>query len=225
MEERSPRFAVLEEVNAVFRKYGLPEWTELKRIGKHREGEFEITGVVYVWDDVVQYFVYVVFAVIRPDGTPGIYAVRFNQPAAVVVPIINGQVLLVNQHRLARGKWMVEMPRGWLPVEPSWKPEDEWTPVRLILEREVGEEFVQTLKVKLSKKLSSPSEDSGTRGTAVDIYLLIAETETAAPQKHGVHKVIHGPTWEKLLEWVDKNSINDIHSLAAILKAGRFLKK
>lgn len=223
-EEKSPRLAVLEGVNVVFRKYGLPEWTELKRIGKHREGEFEITRVVHVWDDLVQYFVYVVFAVIQPDGTPGVYGVRFNRPTAVVVPIINGRVLLVKQHRLPVGRWLVELPRGWLPVHPAWKSEDEWTPAKLILERELGEEFVQTLKVREAKKLSEPSEDSGARGTAVGIYLLIAETQAETPKRHGVHKIIHGPNWEELLGWVDQNSIADLHSLSAILKAGRFLK-
>jgi len=44
----SPRLRVLAEVNEILATEGLPTWTDLRRIGKHREDEFEITGVIRV---------------------------------------------------------------------------------------------------------------------------------------------------------------------------------
>lgn len=225
------RREVLEEVNRVFTKYGLPLWKSLKRIGKHREGEFEITSVINVWDDVQQYFVIIQFSIIRPDGTKGVYAVRFQRPAAIVVLIVNKKVVLVKQHRLPVGGWTLEHARGWLPVEPDWESDNSFDPADLIIRRELGDEFIDTLQITHYHRFTPVHEDTGTRASSVGIHLVIGESNISLPSKVDYLKFTAQWTWDEFLQNWDESQSNprrhicrDLHSQAAIFQVERHLR-
>jgi hypothetical protein len=231
MDSDSPRLRVLRAVNEVFRQEALPLWKDIRRIGKHREDEFEITGVVRVIRDLREYYVTIVFAVIRPDGTSGEYAVRFSQPAAIVVPVIHVRVVgervfFVKQHRLTIGKWTTELPRGWIRQELSGGPPPSAAvpeaTVRDLLSREVGEEWARALVIESLERVGEIPEDTGTDSLIVPIYLVRGQTSAALPGRCGVHKPI-AYDWATVHRLEDEDVINDAHTLAALRKAERHL--
>lgn len=225
----SPRLRVLAEVNEILVAEGLPRWTDLRRIGKHREDEFEITGVVRVIRELRQYYVVIVFEVLRPDGTTGEYAVRFSRPAAIVVPLLcptsdvgqSDRVVFVRQHRPTIGKWTIELPRGWIRTELARDPE---ATTRDLLSREVGEEWAQALAVDTIEVVGEIPEDTGTDSLIVPIYFVRGQNAAPLPRRAGVHKPV-AYDWATVARLEDEGVINDAHTLAALRKAERYLQK
>ena len=60
----------------------------------------------------------------RADGTPGLYAWIEKPPAAVIVPVDEGFVWLVEQHRHPIGARFWELPQGAWEDDPTAAPED-----------------------------------------------------------------------------------------------------
>ena len=60
----------------------------------------------------------------RADGTPGLYAWVEKPPAAVIVPVDDGHVWLVEQHRHPIGARFWELPQGAWEDDPAAAPED-----------------------------------------------------------------------------------------------------
>ncbi len=214
---------VLREVNAVLEKEGLPLWTSLSRIGKHRSREHEITGVSHVIVDLKAYYVIIVFDVIRPDGSVGKYGVRSTtRIPTCVVTLINDKVLLVKQHRLTTGTWTLEMPRGW--IEPERARNTPGGAGRVLLDREIGSELTARLDIPSPILLGSVWEDTGSRLDQVQIYLSQFRSDEDLPRRaeHIKHALY---TWNQVDELLDKEILNDQTSLAALLKTERFLRK
>jgi hypothetical protein len=219
MESDRSRDEVLREVNRVFDKESLPRWAELRRIGKHRKGEFEITGVRNVMRDVRRYYVIVTFEVIRPDGTTGEYGVRFSRPAAAVLAVVNGFVILVKQHRLPLGKWTTELPRGWIPPEAA---ADHRATVRAVLAGEIGEEWTASLTPFEPHLVGEMPDDTGYHALVVPVYYLEASTNLPLPKRCGVHQP-RAKAWAEVHRLEDVGVINDVHTLAVLRKVERHL--
>ena len=213
--ERSNRWQVLKEVNRTFARYGLPSW-DLRRLGMQSRGEFEIIGVESVYNELWRSFVYIVFKVIKPDGSPGTYAMDFNAAAAIVILLVNGQMVLVRQHRPTLGKWTMEIPRGWIEDKAVGDPVAE---VRSILNREVGAEWVKTFASFAPVLLGSPAEDSGRiAGKGCRVYLLETTTAVAPPQRSGVHR----PRLVEPEQLDDLRELDDQHSFTALFLWHRY---
>ena len=60
----------------------------------------------------------------RDDGTPGLYAWIEKPPAAVIVPLDEGHVWLVEQHRHPIGERFWELPQGAWEDDPAAAAED-----------------------------------------------------------------------------------------------------
>ncbi|HEX5619022.1 MAG TPA: NUDIX hydrolase [Solirubrobacteraceae bacterium] len=60
----------------------------------------------------------------RADGTPGLYAWIQKPPAAVIVPLDDGHVWLVEQHRHPIGARFWELPQGAWEDDPTAAAED-----------------------------------------------------------------------------------------------------
>ena len=60
----------------------------------------------------------------RADGTPGLYAWVEKPPAAVIVPLDEGHVWLVEQHRHPIGERFWELPQGAWEDDPAAAAED-----------------------------------------------------------------------------------------------------
>jgi 8-oxo-dGTP pyrophosphatase MutT (NUDIX family) len=60
----------------------------------------------------------------HPDGSSGLYAWIEKPPAAVIVPLEDGHVWLVEQHRHPVGRRLWELPQGAWEQAPDARPED-----------------------------------------------------------------------------------------------------
>jgi 8-oxo-dGTP pyrophosphatase MutT (NUDIX family) len=63
-------------------------------------------------------------ALARPDGSPGLYAWIEKPPAALIVPLEDDHVWLVEQFRHPVGRRFWEFPQGAWEDEPGAAPED-----------------------------------------------------------------------------------------------------
>ncbi len=208
--ERVDRLQVLKEVNRIFARYGLPLW-DIKRLGMQSKGEFEIVGVESVYNELWRSFVYVLFKTIKPDGSQGTYAMEFNAPAAIVILVVNGKMVLVRQHRPTLGKWTMEIPRGWIEESAVGDPAAE---VRSILNREVGQEWVATFSSFAPVLLGQPAEDSGRKaGNGCRVYLLETTTAVAPPKRCGVHRprLVEPNELDRLRELDDQHSFSALY--------------
>lgn len=221
MSEKT-RPEVLDEVNAILESEGLPKWDSLKRIGRYRDGEFEITGVSHVVRDLKQYYVIIIFNVLRPDGSVGQYGVRATRRLPTCVVMIAGEeILFIQQHRPACGRWMNELPRGW--IEPANAAAHAGGASHALLEREVGTQWVQSLDKTDPILLGSVWEDTGTRMDQVQIYLVETSRTPSDPPKHKGHVRPRLYSWQRVHELVDEGVINDQTTITALYKVERFL--
>jgi ADP-ribose pyrophosphatase len=60
---------------------------------------------------------------VLPDGSPGIYAVVEKPPAALIVPLHDGHLWLVEQYRHPIGERFWELPQGAWEDDPHAEPE------------------------------------------------------------------------------------------------------
>lgn len=60
----------------------------------------------------------------RSDGSPGLYGWIEKGPAAIIVPIEDGHVWLIEQHRHPVGRRFWEFPQGGWEDDPDASPED-----------------------------------------------------------------------------------------------------
>lgn len=212
-----PHLQVLAEVNAVMAHYGLAEW---EKIGLHSRGEFEITGVVEVVDNLWSSYLHIKFAVIRPDGSDGTYAMRFNKkPSLAVCALVGGQVLLVKQHRLAFQRWTVEIPRGW--AESVDDPEQL---VREFLAREFDSCWVTTLTPFNLVELGSVAEDTGTRANIMRVFLVEADSAAGLPgKKLGMKPML--VDWGQIDAFEEGGGLSDAFSLSVLRKVERHISR
>lgn len=193
------RHEVLEQVNKVLVRYGLPLWEHVKRLGRRSKAEIEVVGVSAVSHHIEGHNVHIVFNVLEPgsDQVRG-YGVRFNtRPGIIAIIRINGEFLFVDQWRFAIGVRPLEALRGWVAEEViNAPPADQ---VVNLIGRKCGEEFADSLTPISCHHIGSLYEDTSTRGDIVDVYFLDAKTDRAPPNRHALWR----PrlfTYEEMLE-------------------------
>ncbi len=71
----------------------------------------------------------------RPSGAKGIYSVVEKPDFAIIIPVIDNQLVLVEQFRYPIQKRSLEFPQGACESQPNIKPEDL---ARLELKEETG---------------------------------------------------------------------------------------
>lgn len=214
LARESERTQVLKEVNATLRQYGMPEWESLKRIGRRdREGEHEILGVEWVTADQWHTFITIQFRVRRPDGTEGTMVVDFVKPTATILPIVNGQMILVRQDRRTQGKKTIEIPRGWI----EWKTAEQGIEARArsLLAREIGQAWVDSLRIQRIVSLGFSPENTGRVAGACELLIVEANTTESLPRWSGVHEPM-ARTKEEFFQLIAQRVLFDHHSLSLI---------
>lgn len=56
-----------------------------------------------------------------PNGTQYISSIMVHKPVVVVIPVLGGKILLEKQYRHSAGKWLYELPAGFLQGKISLK--------------------------------------------------------------------------------------------------------
>lgn len=153
MTERPEKFADAKE-GATIRII-----TDEMQIDRAQEKLGKKIGVIYEDD----YILLLRDAVVFPDGNQGTYVrILAKEPgsAAVILPVINGEILLLAHYRHSLRETMWEIPRGF--GEHGLSPEQN---ARKELEEETG------IKEVGMQYLGEVCPDSGMQGTTASVYM------------------------------------------------------
>jgi hypothetical protein len=172
MNTTQTRATLLAQINSELAARNLKPLAEL---GDHTHGQIELTSLHAIFDHSARFFTDVQFTCIFPNGTTGLYAIRWNanslvSDGAVMVVVINGRLAMVRQHRPALGAWTTELPRGFGEnVDKTTNVGD--LPIGAAL-RELYEEVVPEAQIDAITRLGVVAQDSSTH-TATPAYWLI----------------------------------------------------
>ena len=221
------RQLVLAQVNTELARFGLKPMTE-RDLGMYGDEEYQIVGVNTPWKHPYGTTIDFTFDVIRPKSmhVPGqsphtTYTLRYSIPVGLVVLVIDGQVLLIKQHRLAASSWTVEFPRSWVEPTVSDDPEDA---MRAVLRKEIGPDAVSRLTFTHIMEVAAPHEDTGTKRGRLPIYYAEAKLDGNLPRIYNAQKPMLA-SWERVNDMVDQEKVNDFFSLGALLKVERMLRR
>jgi ADP-ribose diphosphatase len=186
--------AVEDEMERRLAAEGLPaEWAQ---VGIAYQDQY-----VFLLRDAVRF----------PDGSLGTY-IRFvdpddSAPGVVVLPVYQGQVLLVHHYRHAPRQWSLELPRGF--GIPGLTPEET---ARRELEEEIGAAVARLIP------LGQTRPDTGMMADCVELFY--AEiTSYGSPDRHeGIDEIraVSVAEFERLMR---ENAITCGFTLAAYARA------
>jgi 8-oxo-dGTP pyrophosphatase MutT (NUDIX family) len=147
-------------------------------------------------------------AVIRPDGSPGIYGVvHFKNRAVGVLPVDrDGAIWLVGQYRYPLGAYSWEIPEGGCPDTES--PEET---ARRELREETGLVAGRLELVATSHLSNSVSDELAYVFRATEL------SEGAAEQEGSERIVVRRVKWDEAWRMVKAGEITDSMSVIAIL--------
>ncbi len=119
------------------------------------------------------YVYFVRDAVEFPDGSRRTYArVIYRSPGgAVVVPVLDGRIVLIRQFRHAPRRWMLEVPRGG--IEPGHTPEEA---ARAEIREEIGGEIAELIPVGQLYALTNLQANCG--------YVFVARLKSIGQPQH-----------------------------------------
>lgn len=153
MKERPEKFAEAKEEASI---RIITDETQISRVQEELGKEI---GVIYEDD----YILLLRDAVMFPDGNRGAYVrILAKEPgsAAVILPVVNGKILLLEHYRHSLREPMWEIPRGF--GERGLSPEEN---ARKELAEETG------IKEVRLQYLGEVCPDSGMQGTTASIYM------------------------------------------------------
>ena len=85
----------------------------LPKIRPYQDGAWEIVKIVSSYRHSQPFFFVITFGCRKPfTGEIGFWTLKFST-GMVIIPLIDGQLLLKRQHRPATGKWLWEFPRAF----------------------------------------------------------------------------------------------------------------
>lgn len=177
----------LEAINAQLKERGLKE---LRKLGDHTKGEFELTRIVEVYDHSKRFFTDIKFAAIFPDGKEGEFTVRFNvngaiSDGAVIVVVINGLFAVIKQWRVPLGLWTYEVCRGFGAKLDNAQNRGELGTLKIsdlpiaTLTRELGDALMATAEITSVTHLGKIAENTGTNAVTPDHFLVQIQVDEA----------------------------------------------
>jgi len=144
----------------------------------------------------------------RPDGSKGIYGVVEKPDAAMVIPVENGRVHMVQQFKYAVGARFWEFPQG------TWEQGDNYTSEELArgeLREETGLvaaelEFLARIYIAY-----------GFLNQPMHVFVATGLTQLDAQPEPEEQDIIRGSfTWEEFHNMVRDGQVADSHTLAAL---------
>lgn len=190
---------------------------ELPKIRPYQDGANEILRIVTAHKSFMPFFMDVSFEYLKPfSGERGIWHIRFNT-GMIIVPVMDGKVLLKKEHRPNTGTWTWEVPRGFgnLISEATDVNTDSLKIISAILKMEVETEeaFLESPKIVELKKLHDGVwENTGTSAVNLPIYLVEMEGHVNENFSWKGQRI----SWKFFSLSEAKQLVKDLHSLAAL---------
>jgi hypothetical protein len=200
-----------QELDRQLKKTGCP--VDIPKIMPYQLGNNEIVAIEDVYHSSRPYYFVVTFRYKKPfTGELGFWSIKFSC-GLVVIPVVEDKIILKYEHRLPTGKWMWEIPRKLLPLNP--KEDNDLKRAESLLQDEIPSVFEGSAQVKEASVVSEGVfEDSGM--SAASNRILLAKLEGCrreADKKRGRKILWQSFTPQKI--WQDR-LLQDNHSLAAI---------
>jgi hypothetical protein len=201
-------------INQELREMGCPG--ELSKIRPYQDGANEILRIVTAHKSFMPFFMDVSFEYLKAfSGDRGIWHIRFNT-GMIIVPMIDGKVLLKKEHRPTTGTWTWEVPRGFanLISDEVDVTKDSLKVIAGILKSEVGNEaFLENPKVVEIKQLHEGVwENTGTSVCKLPIYLVEISAKVDGEMNWKKQKI----SWKLFSLDEAKSKVNDLQSLVAL---------
>jgi 8-oxo-dGTP pyrophosphatase MutT (NUDIX family) len=161
------------------------------------------------WVEVVEH------AVVRPDGSDGIYGVVHVRAGVFIVALTDdNRVYLVHLYRFPRQQWAWELPAGGVEdnIEPLENAKNE-------LAEELGLQAAEWLQIGRSiSSITGVTDDS----TYVFLARSLSNIGKNKQHEEGISET-KTVTIEELFKMVDDGIIHDAQSLASIMYFRRWL--
>ncbi len=147
-------------------------------------------------------------AIRRPDGSDGIYGVVEKPDAAMIIPVENGRVHMVQQFKYPVGARFWEFPQG------TWEQAENYT----IEELACGELREETGLVAAELEfLARIYIAYGFLTQPLHVFVATGLTQLEAQPEHEEQDLIRGSfTWDEFHKMVQAGQVADSHTLAAI---------
>lgn len=226
MKEPEQYFKLVQERPSLFNNLGgaifniLLDPTEIHKVETYMQQKLIDQGVPNVWArdwsqvGIVfsdQYLLLLRDAVLFPDGSMGTY-IRWvphddSAPGVAILPVYNGQVLLVRHFRHATRKWHLEIPRGFGTPGKSTK-------------ESARQELWEETKAKVSQftSLGRIYPDSGMTSSHVELFYAVVESYGNAEAYEAISE-IHLITVYEFEHLIRSNEVSDSFTLAAYARA------
>jgi ADP-ribose pyrophosphatase len=144
----------------------------------------------------------------RQDGTDGIYGVVEKPPAAMVIPIEQGRVHMVEQFKYAVGGRFWEFPQG------TWEQADNYT-IEDLARGELREET--GLVASRLEFLACIYVAYGFLTQPMHVFVATGVTQLDAQPEHEEQDIIRGSfIWSEFHQMVEDGRIADAQTLAAL---------
>jgi hypothetical protein len=209
----------LVAINELLEAQGL---APLKGVGDNAQGWSEVVGISGWYEHPSGLWHDLSFIVRRVGGKQYSHTVRFNTNSkdargVILIPVIDDQVVIIKQFRIALGCETWELARGFAErLEGDGVPELLALPAALV--RELGEEVMQDATIISVQPIGSIFENTGTHNCLLDVSMvaIAPPVSTSTPALGGSQRFA-----ARLVSWRELSSptdlgIRDAHSLAAI---------
>jgi 8-oxo-dGTP pyrophosphatase MutT (NUDIX family) len=145
----------------------------------------------------------------RADGSDGIFGVVEKPDAALVIPVENGRVYMVQQYKYAVGARFWEFPQGtWEQTQQTYSIEDL---ARGELREETG--LVATELEFLARIYIA----YGFLNQPIHVFVASGLTQLDAQPEHEEQDIVRGSfTWSEFHQMVRDGEVTDSHTLAAL---------
>ena len=144
----------------------------------------------------------------RPDGSEGIFGVVEKPDAAMVIPVENGRVHMVQQFKYAVGARFWEFPQG------TWEQTESYT-IEDLAHGELREET--GLVAKELEFLARIYVAYGFLTQPMHVFVATGLTQLDAQPEHEEQGIVRGSfTWSEFRQMVHDCKITDSHTLAAL---------
>lgn len=160
-----------------------------------------------------------IFSLVKEDvtlenGADSSFDIIRHRGAAVMVPLVGEDVILIKQYRHSLGEHIWEIPAGTLEKE-----EEPLECAKRELIEEIGYNAQKWEKLGKITPLPAYSDEI--------IHIFLAQDMEAAEQKLDKDEIleVHKINFEKALSMIDSGEIYDSKTIAALLMTKRFLSK
>jgi 8-oxo-dGTP pyrophosphatase MutT (NUDIX family) len=144
----------------------------------------------------------------RPDGSDGIFGVVEKPDAAMIIPVENGRLHMVQQFKYAVGARFWEFPQG------TWEQESNYT-IEDLARGELREET--GLVAAELEFLARIYIAYGFLTQPMHVFVATGLTQRDAQPEKEEQDIIRGSfTWSEFYQMVEDGRVADAHTLAAV---------